>query len=260
MGRESLAELHPGIPATPPAAQSRWQRRKPSKQGAKMPGTHSTRRCDRGSGGGTQYQQRARFNCSEKFVRPVKGTLSDTGRRVMPALRAHHPGTLLRLADIQHPLTAIPVAQTLPRALVLALPAGKANKIQLLLPGQALDRCDKGSRHWRHQRRRRNRITAQLPEVMRHARAALQNRHVGIHIQAVHAFQLKGDVAPQHLRCASCYRHRQDSGRWVPHMAILWPPTPNGDHERGSVRRAEQRSESAKKGSNMHRRSEAAPR
>ena len=27
-----------------------------------------------------------------------------TGRRVMPALRAHYPGTLLRLADMQHPL------------------------------------------------------------------------------------------------------------------------------------------------------------
>ena len=53
-GSESLAELRLGIPATPPAPPSGRKRRKPSRQVAKVPGTHSTRKIDRESG---EYQQ-----------------------------------------------------------------------------------------------------------------------------------------------------------------------------------------------------------
>ena len=180
------------------------------------------------------------------------------------ALGAHYPGALLRLADVEHAFPAMPMAQILSRAFILAFATFETNQVHPLALGVAFPLVDEAPRHRRHQGRRRHRMASYLTEEVRRAGRTLKQRHVDVEIEPIDAFELQRRVLGQYLGGASCYLHPQDSGRWAPHLATLRPPTPQGDYERGFVRSAEQRPESDStvhhRGHHMPRRSEAQPR
>ena len=167
--------------------------------------------------------------------------IGGAGERVVAAFGAHHPGALLRLADVEHAFPTGELAQIPLRALILALAALEADQVYALALRVAFPLVDQAPRHRRHQRRRRHRMATYLTEEVRHAARALQQRHVDVEIQPVDAFELQRRMLAQYLRGAACYLHTQDSGRWAPHWATLRPLSPPCDHQRGSSPQREQR-------------------
>ena len=138
-------------------------------------------------------------------------------RLVDAALRAHHLGLLLRLADEQHALAAGEPAQMLAHALLLALPAAELHHLDPGPLGEALDPRHEVPRHRRHQRRRRHRLAAHLAEEPRRPAARLQDGHVGVEVHPVDAFEFQRRVLGENFRRGSCYVHGSDSGRWATH-------------------------------------------
>ena len=140
--------------------------------------------------------------------------------RRLPPLRARHPRLLLRLADVQHALRPVGLAQVRLRPLVLALPAVEGHKLHPLPAREALDVRHEAPRHRPHQRRRRHRIAPDVAQEVRGARTGLQRRHVHVQVHAVDAFQFQGGVLGQYLGRRSCYAHGAGSGRWAPHRPL----------------------------------------
>ena len=142
------------------------------------------------------------------------------GGRVVAALGAQHTRLLLRLADVEHALVPVPLAQVLLRAVVLALAPTERHDVDAVVVSETLDGIDETLRDRRHQHRRRHAAAPDRAEEIRRARRPLQHRHVDVQVQPVDALERQRRVLRQDLGDGSCYLHGSGSGRWAPHRPV----------------------------------------
>ena len=178
--------------------------------------------------------------------REVQRGAAEARLRIGLAAGARHAGLLLALADVQHALAAVPLAQVLLGAVVLALALAEADQVDTLVAGEALDSLDEGARHGSHQRRGGHRLAAQAAEERGDAAGGLQLRLVDVAVDAVERLDLEGDVAVDGFGGVACYIHGAGCGRRAPHRTVMIrapsPERPYGGHGR----RAEQRAQPAR--------------
>ena len=120
--------------------------------------------------------------------REVQRGAAEARLRIGLAAGARHARLLLALADVQHALAAVPLAQVLLGAVVLA----EADQVDTLVAGEALDGGHEGARHGSHQRGGGHRLAAMAAEEDGDAAGGLQLRLAGVEVATIERLDLEG--------------------------------------------------------------------
>ncbi len=131
---------------------------------------------------------------------PGQPRVAPAGHGVAALAGSPHPGLLLGPAHEQDPLTAVVALQVLPGDLVLALPLGEMDQIQVACVDVVVDVRREHLGHRMHQRRGDIPVPAVMAEKPVDPRPVLQPGLAEAEQQPVHRADLEHHMIGEHLR------------------------------------------------------------